>query len=109
MHVEDQRRRARVVDEYQVGVELDMCVAAGLHGRVRFRTRRGCCDFGKEASGWERSLRYRPAGKGFGAAMDVEEGGVRWFVVALTLALFGGVNCNGGHFIQEWTGVYCSA
>lgn len=53
VHVEDQRRRARVVNKHQVGVELDVCAAAGLHRRVGFRARRGSGDFGKQAAGWQ--------------------------------------------------------
>lgn len=99
MHVKDQRRIARVVNKHQVGVELDMRVAAGLHRRVGFGTRRGGGDFGKEGSGWQRGLGYGPAGEGFGTAMDLEERGVRWVVVTVALVWFNGVDCNGGHLL----------
>ena len=50
VHVEVQRRGAGVVDEDEVGVELDVGVAAGLHGGVGFGGR-GCGgDFGEDGA-----------------------------------------------------------
>ena len=109
VHVKDQGRIARVVDEDQVGVELDMRVAAGLHRRVRLGTGRGRGDLGKDGSGGQRGLRDRPAGEGLGTAMDLEERGVRWdmvmaMVVVRVMVLINGVDCNGGHdgVVTDW-------
>lgn len=71
VHVEVQRRRARVVDEDEVGVELDVGVAAGLHRRVGLGGGRGGGDLGEDGAGGEVRLRDGRAGEGFRAAVHV--------------------------------------
>lgn len=78
-HVEVQRRLARVVAEDQVGVELDVAVAAGLHGGVGLFPGGGGGDFGEDGAGGERDFGDGAAGEGFGAADDAEETGVGWW------------------------------
>lgn len=76
-----------MVDEDEVGVELDVAVGAGLHGGVGFFGW-GCGgDFGEEGAGGKVGLGDGAAGEGFGAAMDVEEVGVD----------FGGGGGSGSH------------
>jgi len=73
VHIEDERRRAGVVDEDEVGVELDVGVWAGLHGGVGFGGRGCSSDLGEQGASGKVGLGDCGAGEGFGAAVDVEE------------------------------------
>lgn len=75
-HVEDQRGRARVIAEDQVGIELDVGVAAGLHAGVGLDARSGRGDFGKECAGGQIDEGNGAAAKGLGTAIDVQSIGM---------------------------------
>jgi len=96
VHIEDERRRAGVVNEDEVGVELDMCVRAGLHGGVGFGGW-GCGgNFGEEGTGREVGLGDGGAGEGFGTAMHIEE--VRVGFDGRGGGGSGGFDCHWRHF-----------
>lgn len=93
MHIKDQRRRAGVVDEDKVRVELDVRVRAGLHGGVGFGGW-GCGgDFGEDGAGGEVGLGDGRTGEGFGTAVDVEEVRVGFYGGGC-----GGFDCHWRHF-----------
>lgn len=73
MHIKDQRRRAGVVDEDEVGIEFDVGVGAGLHGGVGFGGWGRGGDFGEDSTSGEVGLGDGRTGEGFGTAMDVKE------------------------------------
>jgi hypothetical protein len=75
LHVEHQARRATVVYEHEVAVQLDVQVARRLHGAVchgRGCGRRDACEDG---SGGQRDEGDGAAGEGARVAFDTEEAG----------------------------------
>lgn len=78
-HVEDEGGVAGVVAVDEVGVELDVGVAAGLDARVGLFGGGGRGDFGEEGAGGEGDERDGAAAEGAGFAVDVEDGGVGWW------------------------------
>lgn len=79
VHVEVHRRRAGVVAEDEVRVQLDVGVPARLHRSPCFLARRGFGDLGQDGAGREVDERDCPAAEGFGASDDLDEVGVGWW------------------------------
>ena len=71
-HVEDERGVARVVAEDQVGVQLDVGVAAGLDAGVPLGAGGGAGDWGEDRPRWERDERVGTAAEGFGATVHAQ-------------------------------------
>lgn len=108
VHVEDERGVAGVVDKDEVGVELDVRGAAGLHGGVGF-CGGGCGgNFGEDGAGGEVDEGDGRAGEGFGAAVDEKtvRVGRLFFGCSCSCSSCSGCgrlfDCNWRHFGFNW-------